>query len=597
MIHMQCQKFVDSIIKGKRENDQDTHTQELVEKYQTHSHTFTCNKKKRAFTIGPKEGHGKNDGKKAGPSLKIHVCRFGFPKPPMRRTKVIEPLLEDASSDQLKESQKFAQKIRNYLCRTLFQEYSGQQTKERNRFFELSFDEFLVELGLREDQYYLGLRSMNKSKGVQVFLQRDCKDVFTNNYNERVLQLHQANIDCSYITDEYQCAAYILSYLTKNEAGMSKLLKAVEEEAATYGKSIDDKLTSFARVLDNSREVSIQEIVYRTLGLNMCVGSRIVKYINASKPEKRDGLLKSNLDELSENDNPFFNSIIDYYSARPHSCEELSLAEFAADYDIVTKNGTTGEHLEEELQNDGKDDEADLPRSAVEPLLSNMGFIRKRGRRAVIRYYLDKHDETEMKRNLLMLFTPFRDENTDIHRHTLFDVDELFQEKYLHIEEKRKMFEPHRELLVDIETALAHMKENDEFEVDSDEGEDEYIIEETTKETEMKDFVKDAKKHTGGVSGKLKLDMDSKQEVLTRVRLLNQQQRKIFDEIMERLWSNNDDKEPFYIYIAGEAGKNNVNVEQLTIFFHANILQLMYIISLFHRHRKIVSDEDLDRCI
>ena len=470
----------------------------------------------------------------------------------MRQTKVIEPLPDDSTSDQVKASQMYARKIRDYLGRTLFQEYSGQETKERTRFFGLSFYAYLRDIGLTEEQYNHGLRSINKSKGVQVFLKRDCKDVFTNNYNERLLQLHQANIDCSYITDEYQCAAYILSYLTKNEAGMSKLLKAVEEEAETYGRSIDEKLSSFARVLDNSREVSIQEIVYRTLGLNMCVGSRIVKYINASKPEKRDGLLKGNLDQLDENDNPFFNSLIDYYCARPHSCKDLSLAEFAADYDITTKNGITEKGLEEDMQNDGKDDE-DLTRSAIEPLLKNMGFIRKRGRRAVIRYHLDKRDEYEMKRNLLMLFTPFRDENTDIHNH---DIDDLFQQKFDNIEVKRKMFEPHRELLVNVEAALADAKQNDEFEIDcddddDDDDDDEYVLEETTETTEIRDFIKDAKKHLTGVSGHQKMDLVSKEELLSRIRMLNKQQRQIFDEIMERLWSNDVDKEPFYIYIAG----------------------------------------------
>ena len=38
-------------------------------KFQTHSHTFTCTKKSKTITIGPKEGYGKLDGMKSGPEF------------------------------------------------------------------------------------------------------------------------------------------------------------------------------------------------------------------------------------------------------------------------------------------------------------------------------------------------------------------------------------------------------------------------------------------------------------------------------------------------------------------------------------------------
>ena len=94
---------------------------------------------------------------------------------------------------------------------------------------------------------------------------------------------------------------------------ISKLLKALDKEAGKYGWSSDDKLKKFARALDNSREVSTQEICYRIMELGMCVGSRIVKFINVNKPEKRDGLLKANLDSLGDNESTFLNLVIDYY--------------------------------------------------------------------------------------------------------------------------------------------------------------------------------------------------------------------------------------------------------------------------------------------
>ena len=43
-------------------------------------------------------------------------------------------------------------------------------------------------------------------------------------------------------------------------------------------------------------------------------------------------------------------------------------------------------------------------------------------------------------------------------------------------------------------------------------------------------------------------------EVMERVRMLNSDQRIIFDDLMERLWCNREDKKPFHVYISGEAG-------------------------------------------
>ena len=68
------------------------------------------------------------------------------------------------------------------------------------------------------------------------------------------------------------------------------------------------------------------------------------------------------------------------------------------------------------------------------PLQNNMGWIRRRGQRAVLRYYFDKKREEEMKRNLLLLFLPFNNEVKDIHEK---DIDKLYEINFEQIEEKR----------------------------------------------------------------------------------------------------------------------------------------------------------------
>ena len=43
--------------------------------------------------------------------------------------------------------------------------------------------------------------------------------------------IHEANHDIQMVVDQYACAQYICGYLTKNEEGMSKLLKKINDEA------------------------------------------------------------------------------------------------------------------------------------------------------------------------------------------------------------------------------------------------------------------------------------------------------------------------------------------------------------------------------
>ena len=145
---------------------------------------------------------------------------------------------------------------------------------------------------------------------------------------------------------------------------MSKLLKAVNEETTNL-KQID-KLNALASVLDKHREVSIQEAIYRLLGLQMTKSSVIVKYLSTIHPHFRDGLLKGNMESLDDQESIFHNSPHQYYENRPDEStdqdkieydkeellesywDDLCLAEFRAKYDIVygkipkpKKNGKT----------------------------------------------------------------------------------------------------------------------------------------------------------------------------------------------------------------------------------------------------------------
>ena len=131
---------------------------------------------------------------------------------------------------------------------------------------------------------------------------------------------------------------------------MSKLLRAVNEESNNL-KQVD-KLNALASVLDKHREVSIQEAIYRLLGLPMSKSSVLVKYLSTIHHFHRDGLLKGKINELGDEDSLFHNSPHEYYENRPKESDQqgvnyeptqmekgywdkLTLAEFWSEYDVV----------------------------------------------------------------------------------------------------------------------------------------------------------------------------------------------------------------------------------------------------------------------
>ena len=195
-----------------------------------------------------------------------------------------------------------------------------------------------------------------------------------------MMPILQSNHDIQYVNDHYAAANYITSYLTKNEAGMSKLLKTVEDECKNVSQM--EKLNRFAEVLDKHREVSIQECIYRLLGLPMSKFSIKVKFLNTNHPNFRDGLIKGNLDELPENEPIFHLSPHQYYENRPLNNAEdtidwdhMTLSEFWANYEVTQSRSRQ-------------------PNTTIQPLLNRSGYIYKRKQPAVLRYYLN-YDEPE----------------------------------------------------------------------------------------------------------------------------------------------------------------------------------------------------------
>ena len=226
-----------------------------------------------------------------------------------------------------------------------------------------------------------------------------------------MIETHQANQDIQLIFDEYAVAEYISDYCTKLESGQTSLLKNINDEAVRTGETCMETIKKLASALDKGRECGIQEAIYRVLGFSMTRFSDVVKFINTNHPDHREGLLKANLDDLEEGESVFHNSIHDYYQDRPENTmddetdwENMTLAEFVSHFNVYKSKPNSPKAIS--LQN-------------------KRGYILRRSRECVIRYFYRYEHENENYRALCILFLPFRNEMRDIH---MKDVQILYKE-------------------------------------------------------------------------------------------------------------------------------------------------------------------------
>ena len=312
---------------------------------------------------------------------------------------------------------------------------------------------------------------------------------------------------------------------------MSGMLKNINDEAVKQGEEVMKTIKKLATALDKGREMSIQEAIYRSLGLKMTKFKDVIRFVNTNHPDRREGLLKPNLEELEEGEKIFYNSLHDYYQIRPFGnddelWDDMCLADFASNFNIAYK--TSSKH-------------------AIR-LMDDKSFITKRGRPCVLRYFLKYENEEEYYRALCILFLPFRDEKK-IHQ---MDMKTLYFENEVKIEENRSKYEKHKTMIDLIQNAE---KEKD-TEIDDEMEEDsEYIVEETTDESDIKDFEKKMKQEaqkslSNFNAGNALMAEDDYLEMISK---LNSQQREIFNDFNEQILTLGDD-ESFYLYIGGEAG-------------------------------------------
>ena len=271
--------------------DNDQALRDLVEGLQIHRHSPTCRQ--------------------------TGSCRFNYPKPPSPYT-----VISDEPQENCQQQIDFA--VKNLTA-------VKQVLEQKDLCTDITLQEVLDRARVTLHEY---TKSLSISKyGRSVILKRKPSEQSVNYYSPGILRAWEANMDIQYVVNAYACVMYIASYVLKAEKGMGELLKQAAREMDQGNTR--QQLNKLGSVFLTNREVSALEAVYRVLSMPLRRCTRSVVFINTDSKESRDALLLpfSQLQKLdNDNEDVYCKNIIDRYAARPKHCENMCLAQFAANY-------------------------------------------------------------------------------------------------------------------------------------------------------------------------------------------------------------------------------------------------------------------------
>ena len=181
--------------------------------------------------------------------------------------------------------------------------------------------------------------------------------------------------------------------------------------------------------------------------------------------------------------------------------------------------------------------------------------MRRRIRPAVIQYYLQKSDDYEHARGLLLLFVPFRNEEKEISEQNALKIYRNIKEDAERNEKLQRQisfYQPYQSLMENINDI--NLDEEEDSDEDSDDGtqtgEHTERFAETTSEADIEKFLQDFNQEKIETT-----DLMEKTELLRLIRTLNEEQRRVLDDVVERLKNTDITANPIHLYVSGDAGK------------------------------------------
>ena len=212
---------------------------ELAKLIQQHSHTRTCHKYDNS-------------------------CRFHKPTFPMKETRIfqketekeidIESMSHEMIVQKMDEIIKNARngtnkneelliKVKELLddkevIDSIMEKYNKDEesVEEYRRNRSARIDELLQIAGGTYDEYLKAIQASVKA-GLMILLERDIDEGYINAFNPEWLEAWEGNIDLQPCFDYFAVITYITDYLTKDDSGITAILKEVVKNS----KSLDKK--------------------------------------------------------------------------------------------------------------------------------------------------------------------------------------------------------------------------------------------------------------------------------------------------------------------------------------------------------------------
>ncbi|XP_066910247.1 uncharacterized protein [Clytia hemisphaerica] len=575
-------EFVDKIIKVCLPSQQeDPELFNLVKTYQLHRHSKTCRKYKNT------------------------PCRFHFGKFFSERTIVSEPLPQELPQEQkrtiLSLRKEVLSKVRTYINENLNPSKRNFFNPDAENFSPVpTIDEILNELDIPKNDYEYAL-SVSEDDDFHLYLKRDSNACFVNNYFTEGLKAWQANLDIQPVFNYYKAVTYMCAYLSKTEDEVSHAMNQAVQEAFENDLDKYQQMKSIAHAYVSKREVSVQEAVYLSmpeLWLRKVFPG--VTFANTNVPEKRFRmcLSENEISELPEDSTSIFKkNMLDRYCDRPTnnyangiyvSVSNMCYAEFLRFYSIMYVENKENDCQPNELVDDLV--ESNHPTNGypnIVPLLSSRDKLKCRKVPLVLRLHepnRNKHPE-DYAHHLLMLYYPFRNENELLSQEHNSYTQKLFEPGVVEmIERNRALIQPYSGLVDD---ALVRFRTDITLNMnDFEQQENDETNAELESNTANNNDESDDEANEDTVPFRAAIPMESillpDNEINTRIRSLNPQQREIFDVIHK--WGRNfvknlsskDPKivEPFHIFLTGGGGVGKSHL--LTTIYHSLSKLLMY---------------------
>jgi hypothetical protein len=424
-------------------DDEDPEFAHVVTQVQKHSHTKSC--------------------------LKYNGrCRFNFPKLPSDITVIAKPPPPSLSETEQKELLESASETLNKA--KVFLE--SDKIKE-----DMTLDEFLAAISVPKDEYMSALRL--SARGNVVVLKRKVSERFINNYNKEFLKSWNANIDIQFCYNVHAVCTYISDYVAKDDTGMTDCLKEALKKAK--GDTQDNKLKALKLAYLTHRQISASEAVYRTFPSMHLKDSNVTSaFLPSGFPENRSILYKKvseNEEEIPETDQAeqefsenlvslpgragtFKKSVsmIDRYQARPQKLSQICAAQYAAVYHAVKtipKKCRLVDGVSEVVGNNNLAGDKDFALPKYIRLNGELGFMAQRNIPCIIRLHSSKRKEGhEQYYAELLLFTPWRDEESELFRNDPEACINLYKERFQVLKTNKESIFPYSTEMEEVQQAI-----------------------------------------------------------------------------------------------------------------------------------------------